>query len=90
MDGKMKDLNDMYALFASFLFVAAFFGSLALIAMMLRDKADVILTALAGEHVPLTGKLAPVRVHTPRHAPRTQRRLAPPPSPAMIRRAAVA
>ena len=80
----------MYALLVSLLFVAAFFGSLFVVAIMVRDKADMIVAALAGNHVPAGAKTGPVLIHTPRHAPRIQRRLAPPPSPAMIRRAAVA
>ncbi len=77
----------MFAIFASLLFAGAFFGSLLLIVLMVRDKADTILTALMGEHVPAA--IGPVMVHTPRR-PRHSHRLAPPPSAAMIRRAAAA
>ncbi len=80
----------MVAFIASMLFTVAFLGSLAVIGLMVYSKRDTILLALMGEHVPAGSKGAPIRVHVPRHAPRTQRRLAPAPSPAQIRRAAVA
>ena len=80
----------MVAFIASLLFTAAFLGSLAVIGLMLYSKRDTILLALAGEHIPGGSKGAPVLTTVPRHAPRIQRRMAPAPSPAQIRRAAVA
>ncbi len=80
----------MYALFVSLLFTVAFIGSIGLIAAMVRANFDKIITALAGDHLPEGFKAAPVLVSAPRHAHRTLRRIAPPPSPAQIRRAAVA
>lgn len=80
----------MYALFVSLLFTVAFIGSIGVIVAMFRANFDKIITALAGEHLPAGFKAAPVVVSAPRHARRTVRRLAPPPSLAQIRRAAVA
>lgn len=79
----------MVAVIASLLFTGAFLGSLAVIGLMLYTKRETILTALAGDHVPAGMKCEPVFVHGPRHAPRRSLRMAPPPSPAQIRRAAV-
>ncbi len=77
----------MVALIASLLFTVAFLGSLTVIAAMLNAKRDDILSALSGKHLPASVH-APVIVHAPRHRLRTVRRLAPPPSPVQIRRAA--
>lgn len=80
----------MVAFMASMLFTLAFLGSLAVIGLMLYDKRATILLALSGGYIPAGVKSEPVLVRAPRHARRTQRRLAPPPSPVQIRRAAVA
>lgn len=80
----------MVAIVASLLFTIAFLGSVGLMAYMLFDRRDTILSALQGNHVPAGFKPSSIVVNTPRHAPRLLRKMAPPPSLSQIRRAAVA